>query len=318
MRREEPAQGLGALRRPLRDHLQPHLRGQHRRRAEVAGDLPGRVQGRRPRPAVPRGVHLERHGAHQPGGRAAGGGHEGLREGLRRACPAATLPEDQKQTWLGRLHHGKARTLARMGKHAEAWAEVGDGREDDRRGRRSRPAVLARVPLRGRLREAGGGGGRGRAGAPAAGGPEGPVPRPAAGPRLREGRPEGRGQEGLPEGASTRSGRASSGRWPSPRPRRRFRRCRWRGCWVAVLLSQGGNSLVTAMGESSPPESPPSLAAAARRRAHWLACPSAWCACWMAHSRTDSPGLNIASSSGPRPGGADFSIRSTIFGANIW
>ena len=27
-------------------------------------------------------------------------------------------------TWLGRLHHGKARTLARMGKHDEAWKEV--------------------------------------------------------------------------------------------------------------------------------------------------------------------------------------------------
>jgi tetratricopeptide (TPR) repeat protein len=40
------------------------------------------------------------------------------------SVPASKLPEDQKQTWLGRLHHGKARTLARMGKHAEAWAEV--------------------------------------------------------------------------------------------------------------------------------------------------------------------------------------------------
>jgi tetratricopeptide (TPR) repeat protein len=40
------------------------------------------------------------------------------------SVPGSKLPEDQKQTWLGRLHHGKARTLARMGKHAEAWAEV--------------------------------------------------------------------------------------------------------------------------------------------------------------------------------------------------
>jgi tetratricopeptide (TPR) repeat protein len=38
--------------------------------------------------------------------------------------PNSKLPEDQKQTWLGRLHHGKARTLARMGKHEEAWKEV--------------------------------------------------------------------------------------------------------------------------------------------------------------------------------------------------
>ena len=40
------------------------------------------------------------------------------------SVPGSSIPEDQKQTWLGRFHHGKARTLARMGKHAEAWAEV--------------------------------------------------------------------------------------------------------------------------------------------------------------------------------------------------
>jgi tetratricopeptide (TPR) repeat protein len=40
------------------------------------------------------------------------------------SVPGSSLPQDQKQTWLGRLHHGKARTLARMGKHAEAWAEA--------------------------------------------------------------------------------------------------------------------------------------------------------------------------------------------------
>jgi tetratricopeptide (TPR) repeat protein len=40
------------------------------------------------------------------------------------SVPDSKLPEDQKKTWLGRLHHGKARTLARMGKHAEAWAEA--------------------------------------------------------------------------------------------------------------------------------------------------------------------------------------------------
>ena len=40
------------------------------------------------------------------------------------SVPGSKIPEDQKQTWLGRLHHGKARTLARMGKHQEAWAEV--------------------------------------------------------------------------------------------------------------------------------------------------------------------------------------------------
>jgi tetratricopeptide (TPR) repeat protein len=40
------------------------------------------------------------------------------------SVPGSNLPQDQKQTWLGRLHHGKARTLARMGKHQEAWAEA--------------------------------------------------------------------------------------------------------------------------------------------------------------------------------------------------
>ncbi len=40
------------------------------------------------------------------------------------SVPGSNLPEDQKKTWLGRLHHGKARTLAKMGKVQEAWAEA--------------------------------------------------------------------------------------------------------------------------------------------------------------------------------------------------
>jgi tetratricopeptide (TPR) repeat protein len=40
------------------------------------------------------------------------------------SVPGSKLPEDQKQTWLGRLHHGTSRVYARMGKHAEAWAEA--------------------------------------------------------------------------------------------------------------------------------------------------------------------------------------------------
>lgn len=40
------------------------------------------------------------------------------------SVPGSNLPEDQKQTWRGRLLHGKARTLAKMGKHQEAWAEA--------------------------------------------------------------------------------------------------------------------------------------------------------------------------------------------------
>ena len=40
------------------------------------------------------------------------------------SVPGSKLPEDQKQTWLGRLRHGKARVLAKMGKRQEAWAEA--------------------------------------------------------------------------------------------------------------------------------------------------------------------------------------------------
>jgi tetratricopeptide (TPR) repeat protein len=40
------------------------------------------------------------------------------------SVPKSNLPEDQKKTWLGRLHHGKCRVLAKMGKHEEAWAEA--------------------------------------------------------------------------------------------------------------------------------------------------------------------------------------------------
>jgi len=39
------------------------------------------------------------------------------------SVPASSLPEDQKQVWLGRLHHGRSRVLARMGKYQDAWAE---------------------------------------------------------------------------------------------------------------------------------------------------------------------------------------------------
>lgn len=34
------------------------------------------------------------------------------------------LPEEEKMTWLGRLHHGKGRALAKLGKHDEAWKEA--------------------------------------------------------------------------------------------------------------------------------------------------------------------------------------------------
>lgn len=38
--------------------------------------------------------------------------------------PGSSLDETQKKIWLGRLHHGKARTLAKMGKLDEAWREA--------------------------------------------------------------------------------------------------------------------------------------------------------------------------------------------------
>ena len=41
-----------------------------------------------------------------------------------KSVPGSNLPEDQKQVWLGRLEHGRCRTLAKMGKHEEAWAEA--------------------------------------------------------------------------------------------------------------------------------------------------------------------------------------------------
>jgi tetratricopeptide (TPR) repeat protein len=38
--------------------------------------------------------------------------------------PGSKLPDEEKMVWLGRLHHGKGRALAKMGKHAEAWKEA--------------------------------------------------------------------------------------------------------------------------------------------------------------------------------------------------
>lgn len=41
-----------------------------------------------------------------------------------KSVPGSTLDDEQKKIWNGRLHHGRGRTLARMGKHEEAWAEA--------------------------------------------------------------------------------------------------------------------------------------------------------------------------------------------------
>jgi tetratricopeptide (TPR) repeat protein len=38
--------------------------------------------------------------------------------------PGSSIDDTQKQIWLGRLHHGKGRALARMGKTDEAWKEA--------------------------------------------------------------------------------------------------------------------------------------------------------------------------------------------------
>jgi tetratricopeptide (TPR) repeat protein len=38
--------------------------------------------------------------------------------------PGSNLSADDKQLWLGRLHHGTGRTLSQMGKHADAWAHA--------------------------------------------------------------------------------------------------------------------------------------------------------------------------------------------------
>jgi tetratricopeptide (TPR) repeat protein len=40
------------------------------------------------------------------------------------SVPGSKLNEQDKQTWYGRLRHGKARVLAKMGKQQEAWAEA--------------------------------------------------------------------------------------------------------------------------------------------------------------------------------------------------
>ena len=44
-------------------------------------------------------------------------------EGFK-SVPGSKIEENDKKVWLGRLHHGKGRTLARMGKHEEAWKEA--------------------------------------------------------------------------------------------------------------------------------------------------------------------------------------------------
>src|SRR6266496_1467634 len=96
------------------------------------------------------------------------------------SVPGSSLPEDQKQICLGR---GAA------------------GQEDDRRRRRAGEAGPPRLPLPGRLPEAGGGRLPGRGGRAEAGERPGPVPHPAPRPGLREARGQGERAKGLSGGA---------------------------------------------------------------------------------------------------------------------
>ena len=122
-RREEPPQGLRPLRHPFRRDLQPPVRGKHRGRARSLETYLAEYKANGLDQQFPEvfvwnaigRIHLET-GNTEAALKAYEKGYESV--------PASKLPEDQKNTWLGRLHHGKSRVLARMGKHAEAWAEA--------------------------------------------------------------------------------------------------------------------------------------------------------------------------------------------------
>jgi tetratricopeptide (TPR) repeat protein len=45
-------------------------------------------------------------------------------KGFTAVADAKDLPDQQKKIWSGRLHHGRGRALARMGRHKEAWKEA--------------------------------------------------------------------------------------------------------------------------------------------------------------------------------------------------
>src|SRR5206468_8264754 len=40
------------------------------------------------------------------------------------SVPGSGLDETEKKIWFGRLHHGRGRTLARLGRRQEAWQEA--------------------------------------------------------------------------------------------------------------------------------------------------------------------------------------------------
>ena len=61
-------------------------------------------------------IHLE-----SGNGEAALANYE---KGFEAVKNSTTMKEEDKKIWLGRLHHGRGRSLARLGKHKEAWAEA--------------------------------------------------------------------------------------------------------------------------------------------------------------------------------------------------
>jgi tetratricopeptide (TPR) repeat protein len=125
--------------------------------------------------------------------------------------PASSLPEDQKQLWLGRLHHGRCRVLAKMGKHEEAWAGAQRVKAMiDEAGEQGKQYLPAYHYLAGYLKlEAGDF--KAAVAELKQSNPEEPVPQPAAGARLREAGREGERPRGVPRGARVAAERPGAG-----------------------------------------------------------------------------------------------------------
>jgi hypothetical protein len=118
------------------------------------------------------------------------------------SVPGSTLPEDQKQVWLGRLSHGKARTLAKMGRHEQAWAEAEKVKTMIESGGEPGKQYWPGLPLPRRLPAAREGRRGEGARAPEAGQRrQRSVPRAAARAGVREGRRQAEREEDLRDGA---------------------------------------------------------------------------------------------------------------------
>ena len=213
---EDAAEGRGAFRRPLRPRVQLPLRGPGRPRARALKTYLAEYKDSGSAQGFPEvfiwnsiaRINLE-NGRLDAAMQAYEKGYKSV--------PGSSLPEDQKQVWLGRLQHGRC-PYAREDGQARGGVERGpEDQEDDRRRRRAGEAVHAGLALPGGLPEARGrrlqDGGRGAE----AGEPRRPVPPAAARPRLREDGREGRGAKTYARW-STRARTASSA--PSPTRRR--------------------------------------------------------------------------------------------------